>query len=170
MAAGNTYTPIATQTLNSNQTTVSFTSIPGTYTDLVLVVVGWSTQAGTSSNGLWTRFNSDTGTNYSNTYLYADGTNVLSGKSINLDYAYLGQLSQTSATSPTMSVTHIMNYANTTTFKTALTKEGRGDGVNSTYANLWRSTNAITRIDLQRDGTNQIKSGTIFTLYGITAA
>ena len=49
MAAGNTYTPIATTTLSSSQNDITFSSIPSTYTDLVIVFNGKSTNAGTSS-------------------------------------------------------------------------------------------------------------------------
>ena len=63
-----------------------------------------------------------------------------------------------------------MNYSNSTTYKTFLTRDGRANEQVETFVNLWRSTSAITRIDLVRDGTNQIKTETTITLYGIKAA
>ena len=57
MAAGSTYTPIATTTLGSAGT-ITFSSIPSTYTDLVIVLNGnGSRVAGTDDTGL--RLNSD---------------------------------------------------------------------------------------------------------------
>ena len=65
MAAGATYTPIATQTPGSNTASISFSSIPGTYTDLVLVIDNAFTASGGYSYSL--SFNDDTASNYSNT-------------------------------------------------------------------------------------------------------
>ena len=61
MAAGATYTQIATTTLGSSQSTITFSSISGAYTDLVLVV----TAKVSSATDLWVRANSDSGSNYS---------------------------------------------------------------------------------------------------------
>ena len=65
MAAGSTYTPIATTTLGSAATSYTFTSIPSTYTDLVLV----GNLSSSSNTNISIRIYSDSGTNYSNTYL-----------------------------------------------------------------------------------------------------
>jgi hypothetical protein len=72
-----TYEPIATTTLGSAAADVTFTSISGTYTDLVLVAV---TQIGSSGDYLGVQFNSDTGTNYSRTRLSGNGTSASSDK------------------------------------------------------------------------------------------
>jgi hypothetical protein len=63
MAAGNTYEAIATQTLGSAAASVTFSSIPGTYTDLVIVCTPLRVTAGAEE--LVFQFNSDTGSNYS---------------------------------------------------------------------------------------------------------
>jgi hypothetical protein len=169
MAAGSTYTPIATQTLGSNQTTVTFSSIPSTYTDLILVVIGNSTQTGTGSNGLRCYFNNDSSTNYSTTYISGDGASVTSGRLTSYTYMTFGSINATSASVPSTSITNINNYSNSSTYKTALTRSNPIDGTDA-WVNLWRSTAAINRIDITRDGTNQIKAGTTLTIYGIAAA
>lgn len=166
-----TYSPIATTTLGANALSFTFSSIPNTYTDLVLIGTALSTQAGTSSNTLRAVLNGDTGTNYSDTYVYGDGTTAASGRDSNFSYASLGDIAQTSATSYPVAIAHFMNYSNTTTYKTILV---RGSWVNSSAqatVNLWRSTAAINSIQLFRDNSlYNIKAGSTFTLYGIKAA
>ena len=60
-----TYALIERQTLGSATSTVTFSSIPGTYTDLIIISSALS--AGTSET-IMMRFNSDSGNNYSFTY------------------------------------------------------------------------------------------------------
>jgi hypothetical protein len=72
-----TYTPIATQTLGSAAASVTFSSIPQGYTDLILVI-NYATSASTGNALL--RFNSDTGSNYSETALIGNGTTATSDR------------------------------------------------------------------------------------------
>ena len=80
MAAGNTYDAIATQTLSSAAASVTFSSIAGTYTDLVLVT---SIRKSTTGVSAYLRANNDSGTNYSTTYLYGSGTSAISTRDTN---------------------------------------------------------------------------------------
>jgi hypothetical protein len=82
MPAGNTYEAIATQTLGSAAASVTFSSIPGTYTDLVLVVAGTLT---TGTENIVMQFNGDTGSNYSVTSLLGDGSTASSFRSSNIN-------------------------------------------------------------------------------------
>jgi hypothetical protein len=170
MPAGSTYEPIATTTLGSNQTSYTFNSISGTYTDLVLVSNVKSTQAGTGANGMRVTINGDTGSNYSDTGLSSDGTTASSGRSTSQAYFIAGNLPQASNTAWAVNITHFMNYSNTTTFKTMITRGNIANVVTEALVSLWRSTSAITSIKIERDGTNQLASGSMFTLYGIKAA
>jgi len=72
MAAGVTYTPIATTTLGSAQSSVTFNSFSG-YTDLVCVYSTYSTVAVAD---IVIQFNGDTGSNYSATLLFGDGSSA----------------------------------------------------------------------------------------------
>jgi hypothetical protein len=66
-----------------------------------------------------------------------------------------------------------MNYSNSTTYKTVLGRSNRASSDTAADVGLWRSTSAITRIDLAMGGsfpTNNFASGSTFTLYGIAAA
>ena len=65
-----TYEKIATTTLGSNQASVTFSSIPATYTDIVVIATGKTSTETT----LYFRFNGDSGSNYSSTDIYGDGS------------------------------------------------------------------------------------------------
>jgi len=154
-----TYEPIATTTLGTSASSVTFSTIPGTYTDLVLVVNGTST----ATNGNEMQFNGDTGNNYSFTLLYGDGSSATSSRNSNISFAYAGRTN----TNQSVSITQIMNYANTTTYKTVLTRANSNGDIVMANVSTWRSTSAITSLVYAGATFN---SGTVFTLYGIKAA
>jgi len=165
MAAGATYTPIATTTLGSSTSSYTFSSIPSTYTDLVLVVQTQWTTSGNSDAAV--RFNGDTGTNYSRTWVEGNGTAASSGRASNENQMYiLGYFSNTISTE----IMQIMNYSNTTTYKTAINRESANpaDSNVGIKCGLWRSTAAINSITLL--GSKSFAAGSTFTLYGIAAA
>ena len=161
-----TYTLIASTTLSAITTDITFSSIPATYTDLVIVV---NYKAYGGSKYLSMRLNGDTGTNYSRTELRGDGTSATSQRLSNEAYAYL-----TSIYAPTGDLgTFIINlndYSNTTTYKTILTR-GNNAGTSGVGANvnLWRSTAAVNTILLTAIGSGY-DVGSTFKLYGIEAA
>jgi hypothetical protein len=164
-----THTPIASQTLSSAAASVTFSNIPQTYTDLVLVC---NIAQVASNNSLRIRYNSDTGSNYSYTQLQGDGSSAVSGRDSNLTSGLVAET--TASTSLDLAViAHIQNYSNTTTYKTLI---GRGNRVSSLVdatASLWRSTAAITTIDLAMGSgfpANNFSSGSTFNLYGIANA
>ena len=164
-----TYEKIATNTLGSAQATVTFSSISGTYTDLVLISNVDVTSAGASVN---IRFNSDTGSNYSYTTLYGNGTTAASARGSSLTASYIAAYVAPNTALETVIITNIQNYSNTTTNKTLLSRSNRASANNSPGAEalvgLWRSTVAITSITLAADSGN-IDTGSTFTLYGIKA-
>ncbi len=167
-----TYEPIATTTLGSDAASYTFSSIPSTYTDLVLIVNMQSTYSGDSGNGARIQFNSDTGSNYSNTNLRGNGSSATSYRQSSNTYIQIGLLPSsgggTASGTLGVGIANIMNYANTTTYKTVL---GRTNSTSSTVeasAGLWRSTSAINSITYFGDG--NIKAGSSLTLYGIKAA
>jgi hypothetical protein len=163
MPAGNTYEAIATQTLGSAAATVTFSSIPGTYTDLVIVVNGILSSG---DNSLGMRVNGDTGSNYSSTALYGNGASAASLRQTSDTRMYLGRA--TSVDNST-SLIYVQNYSNTTTNKTVLSR-GNSTQIVMATSNLWRSTAAITSITLSDYASNNFLTGTTFSLYGIKAA
>lgn len=158
-----TYTPIATQTLTGATGSVSFASIPSTYTDLILTIEG-TVQ---SNCGIQLRFNSDSGSNYSFTRMTGDGSSASSDRSSNATFMELGYYVTTIRN---MNIVQIMNYSNSTTYKTVLNR-ANAQSVNigaQAYAELWRSTSAINSITINASG--NLASGSTLTLYGIQAA
>jgi hypothetical protein len=162
-----TYEPIATTTLGSAQSTVTFSSITGTYTDLVLICQT-SVASGTLQNQI--QFNSDTGTNYSATILSGDGSTVLSTRNSSVSQITLGYNDYNTTAIGQMSIVNIQNYSNTTTYKTTIQRGSNANTGVSATVGLWRSTSAITSILVKNSGGVNFAIGSTFTLYGIKAA
>ena len=161
-----TYEPIASVTLGTAAAEVEFTSIAGTYTDLVLVFMGM--HAATNGTPIYLTFNGSA-TNYSDTILSGNGsaassTRHSSGARIRLDNA-----TGFNTTNPLVGHVSIMSYANTSVFKTCLA--GIADptfGVDR-IVGLWRDTTAITSVKVTSNSGN-LASGFTAALYGIKAA
>jgi hypothetical protein len=169
MPAGSTYSTIATTTLGSAANAYTFTSIPTTYTDLVIVLNGQFTSGGNQYTQIQVGNGSvDTGTNYSNTVLAGTGTSAVSGRDTGNNFAYATTLASTSG-STGVGLFNFMNYSNTSTFKTILSRGSDANGWAIASAGLWRSTSAINTIKIFV-GSGTFVAGSTFTLYGITAA
>lgn len=168
MPAANTYTQIASTTLGSATATVTFSSIPSTYTDLVLVMQPVTTAAG---NTMYIQFNSIAGTSYSGTALLGNGTSASSNRRTNSGYGTISENVTSSATAGnTTCIINIFNYANTTTFKTYLARGNNGNnGVVEAQVGLCSNTAAISSLTFLVGGTTYA-AGSTFNLYGITAA
>jgi hypothetical protein len=157
-----TYEPIATQTLTSATATVTFSSIPSTYTDLVLVANVKGVGTGYSQiqvNG--------SGSNLSRLAIAGDGSSASSGA-----YSDNYIVKQTTANNNNFafnSVTNIMSYSNTTTYKTLISRVNNASVGTEACLNTWRSTDAITSFGYYLSGTN-MDTGSTFTLYGIKGA
>jgi hypothetical protein len=170
-----TYVPIASTTLTASATEINFTSVPSTYTDLVLVCNGGMSRSGAAFLMRVGNGSIDTGTNYSETDLYGTGSAAASQRQTNTTYwnIFSGVGSSTTAGENTF-IMQLMNYSNTTTNKTML---GRAASATTTaYPGtaaavfLWRSTSAINTIRLYRQITDTFITGSTFTLYGILKA
>lgn len=168
MAAGSTYSQIATQTLGSTASSVTFSSIPQTYTNLVVVMA--VIPAATVGYAPWFQFNGDTATNYSFTWLQGDGSSATSGRQTSQTKGFTGW--SIGLTGASNSIANIQNYSNTTTNKTYIDRinetTGSYPGAGATVG-LWRNTAAINSIKIGNDG-GGFASGSTFTLYGIRGA
>jgi hypothetical protein len=153
-----TYEPIATTTLSTTATTVTFSTIPQTYTDLIMVFNG------TGGNNVSLQFNSDTGNNYSTTRIRGDGSSASSSRWSNIPTMY-GSFSSGLQNS----IWHVFNYTNTTTNKTGLNRGGGAADNVEAYVGLWRNTSAISSMTVNVQSGN-FSSGSTFALYGIRAA
>jgi len=162
-----TYTEIATETLSSAQASFTFSSIPSTYTDLVIV----SSLANNNFDSLYFKINGDTGSNYSSIYMTGNGTTATSAKQVlNTTGIFAGAAAiGLSSTVYGVSTIEIMNYANTNTLKTSLSRWSLGNSEVNSSVGLWNSTAAINSVTvLVPSGT--LSAGSTLSLYGIANA
>ena len=157
-----TYEPINTQTLGSAVASVTFSSIPATYTDLVVIA-----NHDVSANGRTNvQFNGDTASNYSDTFVWGQGTVAQSLRDSNQTGAFA--FYATAASGFATAIIQVMNYSNTTTYKTFISRASDAAVETLALVGLWRSTSAITSMTFLRLSGN-FDIGTTFTLYGIKA-
>jgi hypothetical protein len=161
-----TYEPIATTTLGSAQSSVTFSSISGTYTDLVLVA---APKLSSGAGNMQCQFNSDTGSNYSMTELGGTGSAAFSSRASNLTSVRLTYYGYVENNNNQNTIIQIQNYSNATTYKTLLARSNNAANGTGATVGLWRSTSAITSVVLSLDAST-FASGSTFTLYGIKAA
>jgi hypothetical protein len=167
-----TYEPIATTTLSVSAVNITFSSIPQTYTDLRVVI--WGTHA-TGGDITVMRFNGDTATNYTNTYMRSTSTST-GAVGVN-DYGTAPYIALTnrgsSATIPEIAIADIFAYTDTAKFKSVLTESGElrdsTSGQITAFTSIWKNTAAITSIVIKDDSYN-LGAGFMATIYGIKAA
>lgn len=161
-----TYTPIATVT-PSGTSTVDFTSISSSYTDLVLVMSG----SMASAANMFIRVGNgslDTGANYSIIQMVGSGSSATSSTaSSQTEYKVTEGLFFNTSEVCNL-IVNFQSYSNSSTYKTLVSRaNSAGIGVNAA-AGEWKSNSAIDTIRLY--GSQNFNSGTRVTLYGITAA
>ena len=163
MPAGNTYEAIATQTLGSTAATITFSSIPGTYTDLVLIATGNSS----TLVDTYLRFNGDSTSGlYSTTRLYGTGSAAASDRFSSQNQILAGDFN---TASNSVAIIQIANYSNATTNKTSLIRSNIASSIVFANVGLWRNTAAITSLTFSTSsGTFSV--GSTFSLYGIASA
>ena len=162
-----TYEKIDSRTLASATGTIDFTSIPQTYTDIFLITNHFYT----ATDQIQVRVGNgsiDTGSNYSSTSMQGTGTNpATSGRQTSSSFIY--GIFGTSGNDGNSFLANFMNYSNTNTYKSILTRgNAMGDSTNEVIG-LWRNTVAINTIRIYLP-TTTFKVGSTFTLYGIKAA
>ena len=169
-----TYEAIQTTTLSSPSGSVTFSSIPQTYTDLRVVVVLKET---TTYADARMRFNGDSGTaTYWGTWIYPfSGTTPSTNVITTANGAWVAQNSNSSGNNQwSMLEIDINNYSNSTNYKTTLSKcsnASLNNQVPAFYNFTWGNTAAITQLEITIPAANQTYVvGSTFTLYGIKAA
>jgi hypothetical protein len=172
------YESIATTTLGSTTATISFTSIPSTYKHLQIRGIARSTRADFAIDQLYTRFNSDTGSNYSWHWLSGNGSTASGDYGTSSTSMNLGWFATNAAASVTNAfggfVMDVLDYADTNKYKTVriLTGNdlnGNGSPFSGTIvfaSGLWRSTSAITSITFDPSAADFAQYSS-FALYGI---
>lgn len=166
---------ISTTILGSNQSSVTFSSITGTYKHLQIRMVTRNSNAGaTYDNSSTMTFNGDTTT--SNYYWHALEGN---GSGVNTPYSnsYVGMIRNTSTG---LNVTNafapyiidILDYANSNKNKTIKSLNGQNNSTYSSFgvglnSGVWFSNSAITSITIGASSGNNWVTGSRFSLYGI---
>jgi hypothetical protein len=159
-----TYTALATVTLGASASSVTFSSIPATYRDLILVHNGTSSNA--SVNTVLARLNADTGSNFFQVAMNGDGSSTSSftftGTGVSAGFTRSTELS--------VNITQIMDYSATDKHKTALSRHNNSAvGAVRAAATRWANTAAVSSIVLVIDTGATFSSGTTFSLYGVIA-
>ena len=168
MAAGNTYEAIATTTLGSASSNVSFTSIPGTYTDLIIVIAIAGVSAQETPNMY---FNGDNSALYSTTQIIGNGTTASSNSTINTTYFYgIGSKNAGQTTGVSNIIVQVPNYSNNSYNKTIISRNNSTSTEINAIVGLYRSNSAVSSINFTVQGGNTYSSGTLVSLYGIKAA
>ena len=156
-----TYTPIATTTIGSAVSNYTFSSIPTTYTELILVAYG-KTSAGTS---IYMQFNGDTtATNYDAADVETVGTNGTP-----LFYRANDNTCSFMYANDGMFLLNVMNYSSSTVYKLMVGSTDYPGSLVGNHVMQWKSTSAVTSIKLLAQ-TGTFAVGTQFTLYGIARA
>jgi hypothetical protein len=161
-----TYTPLATVTLASATGTVTFSNIPATYRDLILVLNYTSTAGNTFGGSL--RFNGDTGSNYSDVYMLGDGSSASSGTDAGTkqDIAFVSNVRGNT-------IVNIMDYSATDKHKTSLARFNTSNVYAIARAYRWANTAAITSMTIFNSSSSvpseTFSVGSTFNLYGVIA-
>jgi hypothetical protein len=168
----NSYESISTVTVGGGgQATISFTSIPGTYTHLQIRAIARS--AASNDYNVNIKLNSDTGSNYAYHRLYGTGATAAAQAGSSLTYANIAAittLNSETASAFGAAIIDILDYANTSKYKTVRSLNGRdinGGGTINLHSGLWQSTSAITRIDFTGASADSFAQYSSFALYGI---
>jgi hypothetical protein len=162
-----TYTALATVTLGGTASSVTFSSIPATYRDLILVTSAKNAST-TDTDNLNIRFNGDTGSNYSYVQMFGIGSDsggTGSGTETNLRALLFSGSTKTYFAN---GVAQIMDYSATDKHKTVISRRDSVDDYTVAVAGRWANTAAITSVVLT-PVSGSLASGSTFNLFGVIA-
>lgn len=166
-----TYVALQKTVLTGTQASVTFSAIPSTYTDLVIMISARSDRSAQYLDPIKIRFNgASADTNLTSRQIYGVGTSA--GSQSNA-YALVGYATAAATTSNTFAniEVYIPNYAGSTNKPISSTSANEdnsaGNNEIDAIAGLWSSTNAITSITLLPNTGPNFVSGSRFDLYGI---
>jgi hypothetical protein len=166
---------IASQVLTSTAATVTFSSIPGTFKDLIIRISARTDRSATSDSIKMT-INSDNTTIYSFTRLRGDGTSATSNRNTGNTYVSVENTDGNTATSNTFDSTeiYIPSYLSTANkpISSVIMREDNSTAAttyNSVQAHLYRNTSAITSLSFAPSNGPNFVSGSSFYLYGLAS-
>lgn len=155
------YIPLATITLPSTSTSVTFSNFPtnGTYTNLVLVINARNTG---SLSGIELNFNNDANaSNYYRIYMSAQGS-TLSGSTDNTLTQFVFSNAEDS-----VNTMHIFDYSDTSKPTSFLTDQGLSEWGVRLYGGRWQNNAAVSSIKIYDVSGTSFTTGSIFSLYGV---
>jgi hypothetical protein len=163
---------IATTTLSTAASSVTFSSIPSTYTHLQIRCTIQEDAAGSAYDNLVIRFNGDSASNYSRHQLVGDGSAASAFALASRTFAVcgFGVRNAVGASVFSPNVIDILDYANTNKNKTVRSLAGtdwNGGGSVGLLSAAWFSTSAVTSIVLSLDSSLNFTQYSSFALYGI---
>ena len=167
--ANETYTLIQKTTLNASAASITFSSIPQTFTDLVVMCSLRNATAGTAQSG-WVKFNGSS-TGYAHRYLSGDGASASSANDAAATRIYIGQVDGATATASTFAniSIYIPNYTSAN-FKSVSIDGVQETNATTAYATLsaglWSNTAAITSISLETTAGDYVQYSSV-SLYGV---
>lgn len=156
-----TFIKIADYTVSSTVATFNFTSIPATYTDLVLVANAASTQ----QTNIGVRFNSDTGNNYYDIGSEGSGSSITNNNLTSDGFSRLAWITN-STTYAGSGVLHIANYAENK-WKALFSVRGLNSTAVAYGVGTWGGTSVISTITVFTATGVNFRNGSVFSLYGI---
>jgi hypothetical protein len=157
-----TYELIDSTVLGSASASVTFSSIPAAYRDLVLV---WEAKGSGGNAGFDIKFNSDAGSNYNQVDMSSLSGGISGSQSNVTDISLIANASTSEAFLGAM---QLLDYSATDKHKSGLIRDGRAGSSTNATAIRYASTSAITAIQIST-GFNNYASGSSFYLYGIAA-
>ena len=176
---GGSYESIATATGTGSSGTITFSSIPSTYTSLQIRILSKTIRTASSgTNDGFLQLNGDTGSNYSYHYLIGDGSSASAAGGASQTSMRIARIDQSSFTGLTnmmaVGIIDIHDYASTTKAKTVRylsgnNTNGTGDGQVNLGSGGWFSTSAVNQVSIFVSGTS-FTTSTVISLYGIKGA
>ncbi len=176
---GGAYESIATVTVGTDATSITFSSIPSTYVSLQIRMMSRMNAYNANANiNSQLTFNGDTSSTYWFHWLEGNGSAASAGGSSN-NYINIRSSVMDTADSNTNSfavgIIDIHDYASTTKNKTVRYLAGNEKNVSNTAyritagSGLWPSTSAVTSLTLTNE-VDKYETGSTFALYGIKGA
>jgi hypothetical protein len=164
-----TYTALATVTLGTTTSSVTFSSIPATYRDLILIASCKHATTGGSGSVLG-RFNGDTGS-YPFVYMATKANNTIESGAVDVNALVLGRFSNVDFT---VNTAQMLDVSATDKHKTVLSNGALGLDGSAAFsqlisANRWPNTAAVTSLNLFPETAGGFASGSTFNLYGVIA-
>ncbi len=170
-----TYAPITTTTLDTTTGSVTFSSLPSLYNDLIIVANGKAQSSNSTLVDVGVRFNGDTGSNYSTVKTFSlSYASVVASTNINGVNAETYMDANNTANSLGSGFKlDIFDYNTTYSYKNFLNRAScmtQSDKGVFITASTWKNTSAITSITLFPTSGSGFYAGTWFALYGIKRA